>query len=92
MTRFKIKEIDCYYASDTILDFIIYAESNLHNIGRYNGSLSLYHKCLYIRRKDSVIYKYGEGRNGDVQRLKQFMRRCCREINLWKGRSYSFSG
>ena len=84
MVGFKIKEIDCYYASDTILSFIDYAESDLHSIGRYNGSLSLYYKCLYIRRQDSILYKYGEDRNGDIQRLKQFMRRCCREISLWK--------
>lgn len=84
MVRFKVKEIDYYYVSDTILNFIDYAESDLHSIGRYNGSLSLYHKCLYIRRQDSILYKYGEDRNGDIQRLKQFMRRCYREINLWK--------
>ena len=84
MVRFKVKEIDCYYASDAILDFIDYAESNLHNIGRYNGSLSLYHKCLYIRREDSLMYKYGEDNSGDIQRLKQFIRRCYREISLWK--------
>ncbi len=84
MVRFKIKEIDCYFASSTILDFIDYAESNLHSIGRYNGSLSLYHKCLYIRRKDSVMYRYGEDNDGDIQKLKQFMRKCYREINLWK--------
>ena len=86
MVRFKVKEIDCYYASDAILDFIDYAESNLHNIGRYNGSLSLYHKCLYIRREDSLMNKYGEDNSGDIQRLKQFMRKCCREISLWKDR------
>lgn len=86
MVRFKVKGIDCYYASDTILSFIDYAESDPHSIGRYNGSLSLYHKCLYIRWQDSILYKYGENRNGDIQRLKQFMRRCCREINLWKER------
>lgn len=86
MIRFKAKEIDCYYTSDTILDFIDYAKSNLHNIGRYNGSLSLYRKCLYIRREDSLMYKYGEDNSGDIQRLKQFMRRCYREINLWKER------
>lgn len=56
------------------------------------STLLLYYKCLYIRRKDSVIYKYGEDRNGDVQRLKQFMRRCFREINLWKRKEYNFSG
>ncbi len=83
MARFKVKEIDCYYPSDTILNFIDYAESNLHNIGRYNGSLSLYHKCLYIKRKDSLMYKYGPDRFSDIQRLKQFMRRCYREISLW---------
>lgn len=84
MVRFKTKEIDCYYAANPILNFIDYAESNLHNIGRYNGSLSLYHKCLYIRRKDSLFHKYGEDVNGDVQKLKQFMRKCCREISLWE--------
>ena len=82
MVRFKAKEIDYYYVSDTILNFIDYAESDLHSIGRYNGSLSLYHKCLYIRRQDSILYKYGEDRNGDIQRMKQFMRRSYREINL----------
>ena len=86
MVRFKVKEIDCYYASDAILDFIDYAESNLHNIGRYNGSLSLYHKCLYIRREDSLMYKYVEDNSGDIQRLKKFMRKFCREISLWKDR------
>lgn len=86
MSRFKIREVDCYYASNVIWDFIDYAESNLHSVGRYNGSLSLYHKCLYIKKQDSIIYKYGEDRNGDIQRLKQFMRKCCREINLWKER------
>lgn len=66
------------------LQFSDIPESNLHSIGRYNGSLSLYRKCLYIRREDSLFYKYGEDNTGDVQRLKQFMRRCCREISLWK--------
>lgn len=84
MLRFKTKEIDCYYAANSILNFIDYAESNLHSIGRYNGSLSLYRKCLYIKRQDSLFYKYGEDVNGDVQKLKQFMRKCCREIDLWK--------
>lgn len=84
MVRFKIKEIDCYYAANAILDFIIYAESNLHSIGRYNGSLALYQKCLYIRREDSIIYKYGEDRKGEIQQLKKFMRKCNREIYLWR--------
>lgn len=92
MVRFKIKEVDSYYASDAILNFIDYAESNLHNIGHYNGSLALYHKCLYIRREDSVMYKYGEDRNDDIQRLKQFMRRCCREIDLWRKGERGFNG
>lgn len=30
------------------------------------------------------MYKYGEDNSGDIQRLKQFMRKCCREITLWK--------
>lgn len=55
MVRFKTKEIDSYYAANSILNFIDYAESNLHSIGRYNGSLSLYRKCLYIRREDSLF-------------------------------------
>lgn len=58
MVRFKTKEIDSYYAANSILNFIDYAESNLHSIGRYNGSLSLYHKCLYIRREDSLLYRH----------------------------------
>ena len=78
MVRFKTKEIDCYYAANSILNFIDYAESNLHSIGWYNGSLSLYRKW-----QDSLFYKYGEDNIGDVQRLKQFMRKCCREISLW---------
>lgn len=32
--------------------------------------------------------KYGEEQNGDIQRLKQFIRKCCREINLWKERCF----
>ena len=32
------------------------------------------------------MYKYGEDNSGDIQRLKQFMRKCCREISLWKDR------
>lgn len=34
MVRFKTKEIDCYYAANSILNFIDYAESNLHSIGK----------------------------------------------------------
>lgn len=84
MLRFKTKEIDCYYAANSILSFIDYAESNLHSIGKYNGSLPLYRKCLYVKWQDSLFYKYGENYDGDIQGLKRFMRRCCREINLWK--------
>ncbi len=66
--------------------WILLIMQNQTYIGRYNGSLSLYHKCLYIRREDSLMYKYGEDNSGDIQRLKQFMRKCCREISLWKDR------
>ena len=84
MSYFKNKEIDNYYASGTIIDFLNYAEADLHNIGRYNGSLALYYKCLYIKKEDSLIYKYGEFCSGDMQRLKQFMRKCSRAINIWQ--------
>lgn len=54
MRRFKVKK-SIAYASNSISAFIDYAESNLHSIGRYNGSLSLYRKCLYIKKQDSII-------------------------------------
>lgn len=88
MERFKNKELDNYYATDAIVEFANFAESNLHNVGRYNGSLSLYRKCLYIKRQDSLLFKYGENHCDNIYNLKQYMRRCCREINLWKNLNY----
>lgn len=47
--RFKNPTIDNCYAADTILDFINYAEANIHYICRCDGSYRLYKKCLYVK-------------------------------------------
>lgn len=86
MNQFKVKKLN-YRGTNTIFWFIDYAESNLHNIGKYNGSLALYRKCLDVIRWDSSIFRYGEDREGDIKRLNKFMNRCCREIGLWKSQN-----
>lgn len=87
MLRFKTKTIDEYFGSQRIIQFIEYAESHKHLLGRYDGSLTLYRKCKSIRNIDSHIAKYGQHNTYyycTYEFAKKLIRRTLKELENWE--------
>lgn len=85
MLRFKTRTIDEYFGSEKILKFIEYGEANKHLLGRYDGSLSLYRRCKWIRSIDHHIFKYGNDTYGlNYEYAKRLIRKTLRELEIWE--------
>lgn len=86
MLRFKTRTIDEYFGSEKILKFIEYGETNKHLLGRYDGSLSLYRRCKWIKSIDHHIFKYGSNDTYGInyEYAKRLIRKTLRELEIWE--------
>ena len=83
---FKTEKLNGYYAAYEIVKFVEYSKKHKNELGKYNGSYSLYRKCRVLFHMENVIVKYGEKLDTcmNYNYIKSQMRKLYKEIQTFK--------
>lgn len=83
---FKTEKLNGYYAAYEIVKFVEYSKKHKHELGKYNGSYSLYRKCRVLFRMENAIVKYGKKPDTRINYnyIKYQMRKIYKEIQAFK--------
>lgn len=83
---FKTEILNKYYAVSEIIKFIEYCKRHKHELGSYNGSYSLYRKCMSLFYTENAIIKDGDNFDSytNYNYIKSQMRQYYKEIQSFK--------